>query len=58
MYAIRSYYELSASATTVTEYLRVRGASFFQELVDGTGLLNTQVEEALGELVAWGLVIS
>ncbi len=50
--------KLSASATTVTEYLRVRGASFFQELVDGTGLLNTQVEEALGELVAWGLVIS
>ncbi len=50
--------KLNASAATVAEYLRVRGASFFQELVDGTGLLSTQVEEALGELVAWGLVIS
>ena len=34
------------------------GASFFDELVDGTGLLRTQVEEALAELVALGLVSS
>jgi ATP-dependent Lhr-like helicase len=50
--------KFNASAASVAEYLRVHGASFFQELVDGTGLLNTQVEEALGELVALGLVIS
>ena len=34
------------------------GASFFDELVDGTGLLRSQVEEALAELVALGLVSS
>src|SRR6202011_3949161 len=34
------------------------GASFFDELVDGTGLLRPQVEEALAELVALGLVNS
>ena len=35
---------------------RPHGASFFDEIVDGTRLLRTQVEEALGELVALGLV--
>ena len=34
------------------------GASFFDELVEGSGLLRTQVEEALAELVALGLVSS
>ncbi len=34
------------------------GASFFDELVEGTGLLRPQVEEALAELVALGLVNS
>ena len=34
------------------------GASFFDELVEGTGLLRSQVEEALAELVALGLVTS
>ena len=34
------------------------GASFFDELVEGTGLLRPQVEEALAELVALGLVSS
>ncbi len=48
----------SASAATIIEQLRTRGASFFEELVDSTGLLRTQVEEALGELVACGLVIA
>src|SRR5258708_39902098 len=32
------------------------GASFFEEIVDATGLVRVQVEEALGELVAQGLV--
>ena len=35
-------------------HLREHGASFFDEIVDGTRLLRTQVEEALGELVALG----
>src|SRR5262249_20342505 len=34
------------------------GASFFDELVEGTGLLRTEIEEALAELVALGLVNS
>src|SRR6267154_5648560 len=34
------------------------GASFFEELVESTGLLRTEVEEALAELVALGVVSS
>jgi ATP-dependent Lhr-like helicase len=48
--------ELSGDAREVFEYLRQRGASFFAEIAEGTGLLHTQVEPALGELVAWGAV--
>ncbi len=47
---------LSARAQAVADYLRQHGASFFDELVQGTGQLRTQVEEALAELVALGLV--
>ncbi len=47
---------LSAYAARVLEVLRERGASFFGELVSGAGLLPTQVESALGELVVHGLV--
>jgi ATP-dependent Lhr-like helicase len=42
----------------VFEYLRENGASFFDELVDGASILRTQLEEALAELVALGLVTS
>jgi len=42
----------------VLDCLRGSGALFFDELVDATGLLRAQVEEALGELVALGLVTS
>jgi ATP-dependent helicase Lhr and Lhr-like helicase len=45
-------------AQAVLEFIRQYGASFFDELVEGTGLLRPQVEEALGELVASGLVSS
>jgi ATP-dependent helicase Lhr and Lhr-like helicase len=45
-------------AQAVLECIREHGASFFDELVDGTGLLRPQVEEALAELVALGLVTS
>ena len=44
----------SARAQPVADYLRQHGASFFDEIVDGTRLLRTQVEEALAELVALG----
>jgi ATP-dependent Lhr-like helicase len=47
---------LSAVAQGVMAALRTRGASFFGELVSATGLLRTEVENGLGELVAWGLV--
>ncbi|MDJ0882380.1 MAG: DEAD/DEAH box helicase, partial [Gammaproteobacteria bacterium] len=49
---------LSAGATKVLEVLRHWGASFFEEIQQQTGLLKTQLEQALGELVAWGLVNS
>ena len=48
----------SGRAQPVADYIRVHGASFFDELVEGTGLLRNQVEEALAELVALGLVNS
>ena len=38
------------------EYLRRRGASFFADIVRGTGKLKAEVETALWELVAAGLV--
>ena len=47
---------LSSASSSVYEYLLKRGASFFTDLVDGVPLLGAQVEEALGELVAFGLV--
>jgi ATP-dependent Lhr-like helicase len=48
----------SARAQAVVDFIRQYGASFFDELVEGTGLLHPQVEEALGELVALGIVTS
>jgi ATP-dependent Lhr-like helicase len=49
---------LSSAAHKVYEALKHWGASFFEELLAETGLLRSQLEEALGELVAWGLVTS
>jgi ATP-dependent Lhr-like helicase len=49
---------LSSRARAVADYLVERGASFFDELLDGTRLLHTELEDALGELVAAGLVSS
>src|SRR5881296_2365245 len=49
---------LSHSARALLEALDQRGASFFGDLVNATGLLRTEVEKGLGELVAWGLVTS
>jgi ATP-dependent Lhr-like helicase len=47
---------VSGAAQRVLAALEMRGASFFIELVQASGLLRVQVEEALGELVARGLV--
>ncbi|HEY3910229.1 MAG TPA: DEAD/DEAH box helicase [Stellaceae bacterium] len=48
----------SARAQRVADCIRQYGASFFDELVEGSGLLRPQVEEGLAELVALGLVSS
>ncbi|MEP6996169.1 MAG: DEAD/DEAH box helicase [Betaproteobacteria bacterium] len=50
--------ELSSRAQSVVGALRSHGASFYDEIVQTTGLLRTQVEDALAELVAAGLVAS
>jgi ATP-dependent Lhr-like helicase len=49
---------LSSAAVRVLDVLKQWGASFFDDLQQQTGLLKTQLENALGELVAWGLVNS
>ena len=50
--------DFSSTTQVVNEYLQNRGASFFTDIVDGTRLLRSQVEESLAELVAAGLVVS
>ncbi len=45
-------------AQTVADFIRQHGASFFDDIVAGTGLLRTQVEDALAELVALGMANS
>ena len=49
---------LSHPARAIVDYLRAHGASFFDEIVSGAGLLHAQGETGLGELVAAGLVNS
>jgi ATP-dependent Lhr-like helicase len=51
-------YQLSSYAQRLKEVLEYRGASFFHELVAMSGLLPTQVEQALSELAGVGLVTS
>lgn len=50
--------QLTAKARQVCEFLQAHGASFFDEIVEGAGLLPSQVEDALAELVALGIVNS
>src|SRR5262249_48373712 len=50
--------EFSTTTQTVYDYLATRGASFFTDIVENTKLLRSQVEEALAELVANGVVVS
>ncbi|HYA64644.1 MAG TPA: helicase-related protein, partial [Candidatus Sulfotelmatobacter sp.] len=47
---------LSPVAQEVLEFIRQRGASFFADIVRGTGRLKSEVETALWELVAAGLL--
>ena len=47
---------LSDSARAVLEYMRRRGASFFTDIVRGTAKQKAEVETALWELVAAGMV--
>jgi ATP-dependent Lhr-like helicase len=47
---------LSHGAQLVLDFLRQRGASFFADIVRGTGKLKAEIETALWELVAAGLV--
>jgi ATP-dependent Lhr-like helicase len=49
---------VSSRAKAVADYLADHGASFFDEMLAGTRLLHTELEDALGELVASGLVTS
>jgi ATP-dependent Lhr-like helicase len=50
--------EFSTTTQLVYEYLMSRGASFFTDIVENTKLLRSQVEEALADLVANGIVVS
>ncbi|MDB6061976.1 MAG: box helicase domain protein [Verrucomicrobiaceae bacterium] len=49
---------MSSRAQRAFEFLQQNGASFFDEIVDGEKLLPSELEEALGELVALGRVTS
>ena len=47
---------LSARAQSVAAYLGTHGASFFDDILHGSGLMKSQAEEALAELVGAGLL--
>src|ERR1019366_5280465 len=47
---------LSHGAQLMLEFLRQRGASFFADIVRGTGKLKAEIETGLWDLVAAGLV--
>ena len=48
----------SSNARRVLDLLGTHGASFFEEIVEGAGLLPSQAEDGLAELVGLGLVNS
>ncbi|HXW72191.1 MAG TPA: DEAD/DEAH box helicase [Methylocella sp.] len=49
---------LSGNGQAALDFIRAHGASFFDEIAEGAGLLSSQAEEALAELAAMGLVSS
>ncbi|HEY0746969.1 MAG TPA: DEAD/DEAH box helicase [Steroidobacteraceae bacterium] len=50
--------QLTSKAQAVAEFIREHGASFFDEIAENVGMLPSEVEESLAELVAVGLVNS
>jgi len=50
--------QLTSRAGAVMEFIQAHGASFFDEIADGAGMLASEAEDALAELVALGLVNS
>jgi ATP-dependent Lhr-like helicase len=50
--------ELNDAAQKIHNHLQMHGASFFDDLLAQTGLLKTQIEEGIAELVAHGLIVS
>ena len=49
---------LTSRAQAVAEFIRDNGASFFDEIAEQAGMLPVEVEDALAELVALGMVNS
>jgi ATP-dependent helicase Lhr and Lhr-like helicase len=49
---------LTSKAQAVADFIREHGASFFDEIAEDVGMLPAEVEQALAELVAVGLVNS
>ena len=49
---------LTSKAQAVADFIREHGASFFDEIAENAGMLPSEVEESLAELVAVGLVNS
>jgi ATP-dependent Lhr-like helicase len=50
--------QLTSRAEAVAAFIREHGASFFDEIAEHVGMLPVEVEDALAELVALGLVNS
>jgi ATP-dependent Lhr-like helicase len=50
--------QLTSRARAVMEFIQTHGASFFDEIADSAGMLPSEVEDALSELVALGMVNS
>ncbi|HME40381.1 MAG TPA: DEAD/DEAH box helicase [Steroidobacteraceae bacterium] len=50
--------QLTSRARAVAEFIREHGASFFDEIAEHVGMLPAEVEDALAELVAIGMVNS
>jgi ATP-dependent Lhr-like helicase len=50
--------QLTSKAQAVADFIREQGASFFDEIQEHVGMLPSEVEESLSELVAVGLVNS
>jgi ATP-dependent helicase Lhr and Lhr-like helicase len=50
--------QLTSKARAVADFIREQGASFFDEIQEHVGMLPSEAEEALSELVAVGLVNS